>query len=315
MKHWIHTVLEEAFWLTKSRPSHITNGMKRIVQLVEEMPVHPFRTIELERVADDLSECTDLNQLSKLMWQAATSTGFQHFAIFVIRQGSNGALKSRICTSYHQAWIERYHAKSYQYVDPVIAEASRTDGWFLYEHLQNDSPLVRSFWEDARQHSIGDNGICFAQTRRDGARLGIVFATSNTAEKTRELVRLNGYDLEFLASLAADCFCHASFGPELSDDTLSIEELKFLYTLASNPNPKEALAIRSSYGSNNALQSSIRSKLCVDTVFQAISIASAKRWFDLLPYDTKEVTRSFPELLGLDFVGLELVHDESEQDA
>lgn len=314
MKHWVHSVLEEAFSSTKSSPEHVRQGLQRIAHLVESMDVHPFRTSELEGIADDLSECTDLRQLSKLMWRAATSTGFQHFAIFVIRQGSNGMFKSRICTSYNQAWIERYQAKSYQFVDPIIAEASRRDGWFLYDDLENDAPVVQSFWDDAKQHRIGGNGVCFALTRKDGSRLGIVFATAHTAEKTRELVRLNGSDLQFLANLAADSFCFVSCGPDLADDTLTVQELKFLYTLASNPDPKEALAISSSYGSNHALQASIRAKLNVDTVFQAISIASSRAWFNLLPYDAKEVTRSFPALEGLDFAFFESAQDGANRE-
>ncbi|WP_299842239.1 autoinducer binding domain-containing protein [uncultured Roseovarius sp.] len=273
-------------------------GLKRIAELIEDIDVHPFRTTELSDIGEELSECTDLTELSELMWQAATTVGFQNFAIFVIQQGSNGAFRSRICTSYKDTWVNRYHEKAYQFIDPVIAQAAAEDGWFLFSELNSSAPAIECFWEDAETFGIGRNGLCFSISRKDGARIGVSFSTSNTKEKVEEVVRLNGFDLQFLAHLAVDCFCYASRGPSLSDDTLSLKELRFLYTLASSPDPTEALEISAGYGSNKALQSSIRQKLSVDTVFQALAIVSAKGWFNQLPFDQREVAKPFPALVG-----------------
>lgn len=301
MNHWVRTVLEDACSQEESIPDHVHAGFKRIVQLIDSVDVHTFRTEEFEQIADDLSECTSLNDLANLMWKTATSTGFQHFAIFVLTQGSSGNFRSRVCTSYSEAWIRRYQEKSYQFIDPIISEATRKNDWFLFADLDSGSPVHHQFWEDAKEHGIGRNGICFTIVRPDGARIAVVFSTSQSVEKTNHLIRLNGSDLRFLAELAVESFCYASIGPLLPDDILSPHELKFLYTLATTSEPKLALDIAPSYGSNDSLQASIRQKLNVKTIFQALSIASVRGWFNLIPYDANEVTRSFPRLEGLDF--------------
>ena len=313
MQHWVRSILEDVLWSSKSMSIEIKNGVDRIIDLVEKNDVHSFRTAELEGLANDLAECVDLTDLSELMWQVATSVGFQHFTIFVLKQGTGGTFKSRVCTSYNEAWIMRYQEQSYQFIDPVMSQAAVSDGWFQFSDLKSDAPAIQSFWEDAEKHRIGKNGLCFAMTRVDGSRIGVSFSTMNTKEKVDQIVRMNGFDLRFLAHLAVDCFCFASFGPTLSDDTLNNEELRFLHILSSSSNPEDALKISSKYGSNKALQASIRTKLNVDSVFQAVAIAASKGWFNLLPYDPGEVLKPFPTLDGL---GIGKSHaDAPESDA
>jgi hypothetical protein len=296
MKHWADTVIDDACWHATAIPDHIRAGLQRMRQLLDEAQAHPFRTVELETIADKLSECTDLEHLSNLMWHAAISSGFQNFAIFVIDQGTRGLFPARICTSYNEEWITRYQERGYQYIDPVISEAMKSDRVFLFSDLEYSAPSVIEFWQDAESHRIGRNGICFTTVRRDGARISVVFSTSNTAENTKRNIQMNGFDLKFISELAVDCFCDCIEINDISHDMLSIDELRFLYTLATSPEPKSALGIMPKFGSNETIQAAIRSKLNVKTIFQAISIASSRGWFNLLPYHRNEVVRSFPKL-------------------
>ncbi|WP_458326278.1 autoinducer binding domain-containing protein [Roseobacter sp. A03A-229] len=300
MQHWARSVLEELLWANKDVSDRIRADTMRIVGLIEERDVHDFRTHELSEIADHLSVCTDLSDLSYHMWSLTTSLGFQHFAIFVLSQGPGMSFKPRICTSFNQKWIDRYVERRYQYVDPVMAKASKSDGSFLFSEAFSNAPMAVEFWADAKAHRIGQQGVCFAMTRPNGSRIGISFSADATEEKISETVLLNEYDLSFLAQLAADSFCFSAAGPSLPNDTLSVNELRFLQVLANSPDPKEALNVSSSFGSNESLQASIRSKLNVETVFQAIAIAASRGWFDDLPYDSMEILKPFSPLLGLD---------------
>ncbi len=299
MQHWARTIFEDALWENRTLTRETKNGLDRILRLIETSDVHPFRTDQLEAISNDLSECVDLTELSELMWHLATSVGFQNYTIFLLDQGSAGTFRSRVSTSYNEEWIARFQEKSYQYIDPVVARAKTTDGWFLFSDIDDSSPIVQEFWRDAVNHRIGRNGLCFVFTRRDGARIGISYATMNTAEKVADIVRFDGYDLQFLSQMAVDCFCFASCGPSLSDDTLSTEELRFLHILSSSSNPEDALKVSLQFGSNKTLQASIRTKLNVDSVYQAIAIAASKGWFNHLPYDPGEVSKPFRALEGL----------------
>ena len=165
--------------------------------------------------------------------------------------------------------------------------------------------MTEAFWDDAEKFRAGRSGFCFSSTRPSGARLGVTFSTNDTDARSAELFRLNGHDLTVIAQLAIECFCYLSSGDGLSEEPLSMEELRFLHTLATSPNPEKALTISSNYGGNKSLQDSIRKKLNVSTVFQAISIASSMRWFDMLPFSSEDAVRPFPGLTGW-----ELAEDE-----
>jgi hypothetical protein len=300
MDHWVRVLLQDVLFDQSGTPDHIRKGLSRATRIIEEMEPYQFRTDEFDEIADALSECTELPDLSRLMWTATTSAGFQNFIIFVLKNGANGPLQSRVCTSCNSDWLDRYQSQRYQFIDPVMAAASRADGVFEFADLESRSAVIAGFWADAEAHRIGRNGLCIARTRPDGTRIGVSFLTSKAETQARGLVRLNGSDLVMIADLAADAFCYASYGLAVEAEALSPEELRFLYVLATRKDPQEAFEIVPLYGSNKSLQASIRRKLGVETVFQAVSRAAARGYFDEVPYEASEVTRPFPSLVGLD---------------
>ncbi|MEM9319323.1 MAG: autoinducer binding domain-containing protein [Pseudomonadota bacterium] len=300
MNHWARVVLEELDGTDPKVTGTAREGLRRMARIVERLDVHQFRTDELADLADALAECVDLEDLARIMWTATTSCGFENFIVFVIRNGSNGTPRSRVCTSCNETWIRRYERMNYQFVDPAMAAARGRDGHFLFSDLEDSAPPVKAFWDDAEAHRIGRNGICYTFDRPDRSRIGVSFLTAKSVSQCQKNVRLNGHDLMVLASLAVDAFSYLSYGPNHGEELLTEEELRFLHTLTSWRNPEDAFKITAGFGSNKALQSSIRRKLGAESVFQAIAIASARGYFDDLPYDVNEVTRPFPELSGLD---------------
>lgn len=300
MKSWVRIVLEDTLFGQDWPEEPIGSGLKRIIELVEGSQLHPFRTARLEEFAEDISQAEDLNQLADLMLQTAHEAGFQHYTIFVITQGRDGPFRTRVSTSYRADWVNRYQEKNYQHVDPVVARAAQEDGCFLFSDLEDRSPVVQSFWDDAEAHKVGRNGWCNVMTRTDGSRLGVSFSTARTTEQTREIARLNGFDLEFITQLAIDGFCFLTSNASRPETELTVEELRFLFTLATNSNPKVATEITSGFGSNAALQASIRKKLGVASAYQAVAFATSNGLFDQLPYMPEEVAKPFPALAALD---------------
>lgn len=298
MSHWVKAILEDACSQHHQMPEHVRKGVNRIIEIVEASTEFQFRSKGSEKVADELAICDNLVEMSQLLWNAATESGFQNFALFVMSQGDGHAFPSRYCTSMSKDWMARYRARSYQYVDPILHWAKNGDGMFLFSDAKSNAPMVKSFWDDADKYGVGRNGICYATTRPNGARLGVSYFTEDTAEHTRESCRVNGYDLKVISQLAIECFCYLSAGEKLESNVLSLEELRFLHLLATSDYPENAMGLSGVFGGNKALQISIRKKLNVQTVFQAVSIASAKRWFDSLPYYDEEIVSPFVELSG-----------------
>jgi hypothetical protein len=304
MYHWIEALLRDLESQATRRDTTTTQEVNRVIKIIKDTGIHHFRTDELSQIADDIAESTDLTELAELLWKAATSCGFEHFALFVTCQGDKGAFRTRVSTSFNEEWIARYEEMNYASVDPVLSAAALYEAPFSFSDLPNTSPCAQAFWKDAYAHRIGGNGICFPKQRADGSKLGVSFLTRKNADKAKQCIDRSGFDLEFISELAVECFCFLSQGQHHHAGHLSMEELRFLHALSTDGDPTRALSMTSSFGSNKSLQSSIRQKLGVDTVFQAISIASRNHWFDSLPYEPKEVVVSHPKLLGLESFSL-----------
>lgn len=300
MKHWARHILEDTvFWgrfLTKGTRKEID----RIIGFAEENENHYFRTVELENLADELFECYDFYTLSTFLLRLTIYLGFENYSVFVVNQGNSNFFSKRLCTSYSNEWLARYYEKSYQYVDPVATEASRRDGVFLYSELNRAAPTIVDFWKNAEAFGIGKNGVCYTLTQKDGSRVAVTFSTTKGPKEVDDLLHLNGFDLWFFIQQIVDCFCSLSTGPKVSHDKLSLQELHYMYILASRPNPAEALGIISQSISSNEITDSICHKIGVRTIFQAIAIATAGRWFNDLPFgpvDT-EVTMVRTSVMG-----------------
>ncbi|WP_299508166.1 autoinducer binding domain-containing protein [uncultured Roseobacter sp.] len=302
MSQWDRALLGDAAKKKDANQEHVRSGLKRIVDIIEKSELLQFRSTEMEEIANELSCCTDMLELSRLIWRTTMDIGFQDFSLFVLRQGQEPIFRSRWCSSYGAVWLERYQTKSYQFVDPVYVFASVHDCSFLFSEADKNSPSAKGFWSDAKRYGVGVNGFCFVETRPSGARLGISFSTNRSTDVVEELYQLNKFDLQAIVKLAVECFCYVSRGGAGLDNPLSAEELRFLHILATNPKPEKAQLVEPKYGGNKALQASIRSKLKVETVFQAVAMASKLQWFDALPFNCDEVIRPYPELNGWDAV-------------
>lgn len=304
MTHWVQVILEDTVWGQRKLPDHVIEGLKRIKEMALSSDVVQFRTQEFEEIADELSICDDLNELSLLLWRAATTCGFQHFCLFVVNQGNSPTFASRMCNSYMPEWLEHYQRNSFQYVDPIFAKAKKTNGSFLFSEASNSSPVVQAFWEDAERYGVGRNGVCYVITRPDSSRIALSFSTCDIKEIADAKIRLNAFDLGSIAQLAIECFCYNSAVSLSDDNVLSDDELRFLHLLTTNSNPEVALSLIPTFGGNESIQSSIRRKLGVQTIFQAVSIACSKQWFDKLPFYRDEIVSSCDSLSGWGIAGV-----------
>ena len=299
MSHWVKVIVEDATSVAGEMPAYVVQGLNRIVHLMEVSAVFHFRTDDLESIAGSISECTDLTELSQLLYRAATLCGFDHFSLFVSSQGDSTTFSTRMCTSLNREWLMQYLEKSYQFMDPVLHRASEQDGAFLFSDLSYSCPLVGEFWSAAESHGIGRNGFCHALTRRDGARLAVSFMTASNADITRDIVRLNRSDLCEITSLAIECFCRVALNEPYDQEGLSASELQYLHMISTSPDPEKSLFLEPHCSSGEDLQNSIRRKLNVTTIFQAVSIANAKRLFEGLPYYSEEIIAPFSEAFSL----------------
>ena len=302
INHWALSSLDDLMASDAGLPEELLADFAKMAEVVASMDLYCFRNPKLEAISDELAACDTLDQLAHIMWDAATETGFKHATVFVINQGNVPAFKTRVSTSYPNKWLERYAEREYLFVDPIFERSSQSSEPFLFSDVPTRSPVVEAFWNDAVGHGIGRHGFCCVSNMDTGTRIGVSFGSGNSESVTARNVRTHGSDLRFLAQIAAETFFYlAQTSPDASQ-SLTVTELRFLHMLVTSDDPEAALAVNPAFGSNSALQASIRKKLGVKTILQAVSKASTNRWFDGLPFDVTDVSRAFNDLGGWSIV-------------
>lgn len=88
----------------------------------------------------------------------------------------------------------------------------------------------------------------------------------------------------------AEAFCDLASSGHINTCPLTDKELRFLHRLLLADDLEKALAHAPVAGPIESFQASICAKLGVRSVLQAISVSSANRWFDELPYDVQDVS-------------------------
>lgn len=298
IRHWVRDALDDAFENVPSSDDSRLADLRRIAEIVERTRPYPFRTGALSELADGIDEVTDLEQLAKCLWDVAVAAGFQHGTIFVVRLGHAAAFRHRICTSYPEAWLARYAEKAYQFVDPVVAMVAQSDDPFLFSEAGGSGPVVEAFWADAEAHRIGRHGLCFPVSLPGGAKAGVSFASASPEAIARRNAVRHRSDLFHLSRQLVDTFAYFARISSGQSQSLAPIELRFLHMLLTSEDPQEALRLTPAFGSAKSIQTSIKRKLGVSSVFQAVGIASAAGWFDDLPYERREVSHAAPGLAG-----------------
>lgn len=295
-RHWIRDVLQEAAGTGPALPDSLRDDLRRVAEIVESAQPYAFRSRELERLADVIDEIADIDELSKLAWEIAVAAGFHHCTLFVLRQGESAAFRHRICTSYPEAWIQRFRARNYQFVDPIVARAAEAAAPFHFRDAHGDGPIAEAFWQDAERHGIGRHGLCVPIELPCGARIGVSFSCACSEEVALRLARRHMSDLQVIAHQLVEAFGYLSRITPRAADTLTPVELRFLHMLVTGADPQEALRMTAHSGSPAAIKGAIQRKLGVSSVFQAVALASARGWFDDMPYEPSEVARAVDDM-------------------
>lgn len=279
MQYWARAFLQD-FLKQESESRQVA---LRIIELLEAQEDYLFRSSELQELAMDVSECVDLESVSALLAEAAKICGMDFATVCLLRQGDSVGFRSRVITTYPPAWIERYQNMNYQYFDPVLAQAKVSSEPFLFSDLTNSGPLVCSFWSDAEAHGVGPAGLCASFEFSDAVSVAVSYSSMANEKDFQRIVELNGTDALCMAFVFADAFVHLSKVVPFESESLTGEELRYLSQLVSckGVQPYKVTA-RAEH--NPQLEKSIVSKLNVETILQAIALASANRWFDDVPY-------------------------------
>ena len=62
MRHWVREAVEEALSSSERPSARLVSDLKRTVEVIEELDWHFFRTVALDEIAGQVSECDDITK-------------------------------------------------------------------------------------------------------------------------------------------------------------------------------------------------------------------------------------------------------------
>lgn len=221
---------------------------------------------------------------SQLLWaedQPSAQAAFRRIAarsgidLYAYGNSRAGLAHPYIDSTYPDAWVERYLAKRYQYIDPVVQESRRSHLPFAWRFIINRSGLTpeqRRLFEEAAEYGISD-GFTIPFHGADGCFASMSFAFSSLGELKQAMEsqtklkllavyyhtaveRLLDADVPVtdLSAVERQCLTWAAGGRSLGE----------ISDLARRPEPEVAFALRS-----------VREKLGTATTAQAVAKAIA----------------------------------------
>lgn len=296
--HWIHDFERMLRENLTSMHRLVESDLVRIRDIVLAHGAYTFRSTKLEEIAEAIAEENTLSKIPKLLWLAAIGSGFQNSSLFVLQQGRGVPFKTRVCSSYPEKWRSRYIEKKYQYTDPVVRFASTSEVAFRFSEAKTDSAVEAKFWADAETHGIGAHGLAIPVRLQCGALIVTTFSTSGEERFADLRCDEHRSDLVAISQVSAEAFASLARGAPTSRSQLSQDELKFLHLLVTSDNPIEARSLKSSFGGAVSIEHSIREKLGVNTLLQAVAMASKNGFFDEVEFSDCDVHPLFMKLNG-----------------
>lgn len=288
-RHWIHKWEAKLQSGLTQLEAETKRDLATIRRHILDSPSYVFRNDKLQDIANSLSEETELDRLTKLLWEAAITADFQHSTLFVLEQGTGAAFRTRVCTTYPEDWIHRYGEKGYQYIDPVVTACQKYSEPFRFKDVKGTLPMELEFWKDAECSGIGTNGLAVPVSLPCGAKIAISYVSAASEKTVNESCDEHESDLLVIAYLAAEAFGFLARDRVTRTDDLTSDELRFLKILVASDEPQKALEVVPKFGSGQSMQNSIKQKLGVQTILQAVAIASKHSWLDGVPFEKSEV--------------------------
>lgn len=261
-----------------------------------------FSSPVLSNINDRLYAVNSVHTLGINALMAARNSGFQNITILVIDHDKWPIPKTRLFTSYSPEWVENYVSLNRDIRDPIFELAILKASSFTFFSCEKNGKLIGKFWRDPNFPSEVVAGFCVVSTRLDGSKIAAIYTEGICESNKRNICEDVKSDLEVLSNNIIDTFIDLVVPDRNIIEELTDMELEFLRTLATSDDPSEALKITPKFGSNYSLQNSVKTKLQVESIFQAVSIAVANSWFNVPKIHGFETSTAFSPLNGWDLI-------------
>ncbi|MDI7864960.1 LuxR family transcriptional regulator [Rhizobiaceae bacterium n13] len=202
--------------------------------------------------------------------------GLSHMTFLVVRVGDRPGLFPYYSTTYPDAWTKLYCGQEYFRIDPVIEVMRRGVLPVDWSALDQGTPEVQRFFEEAHSHDIGPHGLTIPIRGPSGERCLFSVASNLSECGWTDLSASSIHDLHILSYYLNETVLAVTGLREAGRyRSLSRRESQCLQLLATGRISKQiASALGISESAVKLYLRSARGKLGASTSYQAVAKAS-----------------------------------------
>ncbi len=195
----------------------------------------------------------------------------RHVTYVAARYGTEPHRDPYVRTTYPPSWLVRYLFKQYWRIDPVGREGFHRSLPFNWHELDDGTPEVTAFFEDAQRHGLGRTGFLIPLTNKSNQR-GILSLNSDEPDEPWE--DFTDEELPSLLEVGQILHLRATreiFGEATTPPRLSPREKEMLHWISLGKEvPDIALITGLSEHTVRTYLKSARLKLEASTMAQAV---------------------------------------------
>ncbi len=151
--------------------------------------------VELSQVLGDLEDTNSLEDLERIAISIRDRLGVAH----IIYHWVDSAGDQYGCTTYPDAWAERYLERNYHRIDPVILGCFQRFQPVDWKTLDWSGKIAKAFLQDALSHGIGNQGYSIP-IRGPNGQFALFTANHSCDDETWQgFMKTYGHDLILIA--------------------------------------------------------------------------------------------------------------------
>lgn len=177
--------------------------------------------------------------------------------------------------TYSKEWQVRYFSKRYHEIDPVVVIGVKASHPFDWGGFQDLSPEVSTFFRDAADHGVGNNGVTIPVRSSENC-FALVSFSSNMSK--REWSIYKDMYMSRLRTLSCLLFVASGRNMKLASRTVGLskrEQQALIWAARGKKVAETAVVMGISYSSVRTYIESARAKLGCENVTHAVASAVA----------------------------------------
>lgn len=282
MENWASESLRECIdLLAKTGRNDLASDLDRLMQVSDLQHTEILRSAEADEIANMLVEADQLSDLLDILREMLHVFDVAHCTFTVSKEQRAEFYRTKVLTTYPDAWIGRYVQQNYHTIDPVVPALRSSRLSFYWDTLDFSAPVCAAFQADAAACGVGPSGYSVPILSENGDIFGISVASPLAAGEFRDRFDRLEQDFLTLAGYFGDAFWRLAAESRSTDFSPNRDHLMVLRAIAMGASEDDLRALTFEHGSLDTVEASLKSVFQTKTMAQAAVIAARLGLLDL----------------------------------